>query len=198
MAAKTPCYKQSHSRCLSWKCIYSNYGPKIGCHGNTLLSLVYGSVTVTFWRPCHAIFSAIVTVLSLTRPPNSTCMTDVVYVTGHASLVACLALSAARGDRPVNRGGHQVTTSAACQAVSGEFNAGRCRGQINVLTGAVLKKARARIYLCLCAVLSFTGNAGSSLIRSVWFSIIWTCSKSLLTTSVWSAGRRSKGDNRIR
>ena len=40
---------------------------------------------VTFWRPCHAIVSAIVTVLSLTRPPNSTCMTDVVYVTGHAS-----------------------------------------------------------------------------------------------------------------
>ena len=31
--------------------------------------------------------------------------------------VACLALSAARGDRPVNRGGHQVTTSAACPAV---------------------------------------------------------------------------------
>ena len=50
-------------------------------------------------------------------------MTDVVYVTAHAQAlvvsVACLALSAARGDRPVNRGGHQVTTSAACPAVEG-------------------------------------------------------------------------------
>jgi len=26
-------------------CIYSNFSPKIGCHGNALLSLVYGSVT---------------------------------------------------------------------------------------------------------------------------------------------------------
>jgi len=46
--AKANCYKQSHSRRLSWKCIYSNYGPKIGCHGNTLLPLVYGSVTDEF------------------------------------------------------------------------------------------------------------------------------------------------------
>ena len=79
------------------------------------------SVSVTFWRPCHAIVSAIVTVLSLNGPSNSTCMTDVVYVTGYAwALVvsmACLALSAAIGDRPVNRSGHQVTTSAACPAV---------------------------------------------------------------------------------
>ena len=26
------------------KCIYSNFSPKIGCHGNTFLSLVYRSV----------------------------------------------------------------------------------------------------------------------------------------------------------
>jgi len=39
---------------------------------------------VTFWRPCHAIVSAIMTVLSLTGSPSSTCMTDVVYVTAHA------------------------------------------------------------------------------------------------------------------
>ena len=29
-------------------CIYSNFSPKIGCHGNVPLSLVYGSVTVEF------------------------------------------------------------------------------------------------------------------------------------------------------
>ena len=78
-------------------------------------------ITVTFWRTFHAIVSAIVTVLSITGSPNSTCMTDVVYVTGYAWAlvvsVACLALSAPIGERPVNRGGHLVTTSAACPAV---------------------------------------------------------------------------------
>ena len=29
-------------------CIYSNFSPKIGCHGNAPLSLVYGSVTDEF------------------------------------------------------------------------------------------------------------------------------------------------------
>jgi len=29
-------------------CIYSNFSPKIGCHGNGPLSLVYGSVTDEF------------------------------------------------------------------------------------------------------------------------------------------------------
>ena len=29
-------------------CIYSNFSPKIGCHGNAPLSLVYGSVTAEF------------------------------------------------------------------------------------------------------------------------------------------------------
>jgi len=59
-------------------------------HFTSLFSSVYSviihieNLTVTFWRPCHAIVSAIVTVLSLNGPPNSTCMTDVVYVTGHA------------------------------------------------------------------------------------------------------------------
>ena len=38
---------------------------------------------VTFWRPCHVIVSAIVTVLLLSGPPNSIYMTGVVYVTGH-------------------------------------------------------------------------------------------------------------------
>ena len=43
-----------------------------------------------------------------------------------------------------------VTRSRLLQRVqrsSGQYNAGRGRGQINVLTGAVLKKARARGYL---------------------------------------------------
>jgi len=48
-----------------------------------------------------------------------------------------VSLSGPRGDRPVNRGSHQVMTSTACPAVSVQYNAGRWRGQINVLTGAV-------------------------------------------------------------
>jgi len=44
---KTPCYKHhilaiSHSN--AFICIYSNFSPKIGCHGNAPLSIVYGSV----------------------------------------------------------------------------------------------------------------------------------------------------------
>ena len=33
------------SRRNTFICIYSNFCPKIGCHGNDPLSLVYGSVT---------------------------------------------------------------------------------------------------------------------------------------------------------
>jgi len=129
-------------------------------------------------------------------------MTVVVYVTGHAS---CQWPAWPCPRREVT-GQSTVTVTRSwllqrVQRSEGECNAGRCRGQINVLTGTVLKKARARAWtsdISLYAVLSFTGNAGSNLIMSVWFSIIWTCSKSLLTASVWSAGRRSKGDNRIR
>ena len=48
---KTPCYKHhilaiSHS--TAFICIYSNFSPQIGCHGNAPLSLVYGSVTGEF------------------------------------------------------------------------------------------------------------------------------------------------------
>jgi len=32
----------------AFKCIYSNFSPKIGCHGNAPLSLVYGSVADEF------------------------------------------------------------------------------------------------------------------------------------------------------
>jgi len=32
----------------AFMCIYSNFGPKIGCHGNARLSLVYGSVIDEF------------------------------------------------------------------------------------------------------------------------------------------------------
>jgi len=32
------------SRRNAFICIYSNFSPKIGCHGNAPLSLVYGSV----------------------------------------------------------------------------------------------------------------------------------------------------------
>ena len=42
----------------AFMCIYSNFSPKIGCHGNAPLSLVYGSVTYEFpdrtnplWKP---------------------------------------------------------------------------------------------------------------------------------------------------
>jgi len=37
----------SHHR-NAFICIYSNFNPKIGCHGNAPLSLVYGSVTDKF------------------------------------------------------------------------------------------------------------------------------------------------------
>jgi len=102
-----------------------------------------------------------------------------------------------RGDRwpasqPCRSPGHYFCSVSSGRKASVSFA---------TVTGAVLKKARARRYLGLgrlIAVLSSTGNAGSSLVRSVWCSSLWTCSKSLLTTSVWSAGRRSKGDNRIR
>jgi len=104
-------------------------------------------VTVTFWRPCHAIVSAIMTVLSLTGSPNSTCMTDVVYVTGHAS---CQWSAWPCPRREVTgQSTVAVTRSRLLQRVQrleGQCNAGRCRGQINVLTGEVLKKERARIY----------------------------------------------------
>ena len=147
------------------------------------------------------------TVLSLTGSPSSTCMTDEVYVTAHAYAlvvwVACLALSGPRGDRPVNRGGHQVTTSAACPAVKWAVERKTLVRTDRRLDGCGADESTCSWIswtsdISLCAVLSSTGNAGSSLIRSVWFSIIWTRSKSLLATSVWSAGRRSKGDNRIR
>jgi len=36
------------SRRNAFTCIYSNFGPKIGCHGNAPLSLVYGSITDEF------------------------------------------------------------------------------------------------------------------------------------------------------
>jgi len=36
------------SRRNAFMCIYSNFCPKIGCHGNALLSIVYGSVTDEF------------------------------------------------------------------------------------------------------------------------------------------------------
>ena len=36
------------SRRNAFICIYSNFSPKIGCHGNAPLSLVYGSVTGEF------------------------------------------------------------------------------------------------------------------------------------------------------
>jgi len=36
------------SRRHAFMCIYSNFSPKIGCHGNASLSLVQGSVTVEF------------------------------------------------------------------------------------------------------------------------------------------------------
>jgi len=36
------------SRRNAFICIYSNFSPKIGCHGNASLSLVYGSVTDEF------------------------------------------------------------------------------------------------------------------------------------------------------
>ena len=36
------------SRRNAFMCIYSNFCPKIGCHGNAPLSLVYGSVTDEF------------------------------------------------------------------------------------------------------------------------------------------------------
>ena len=117
--------------------------------------------------------------------------------------VACLALSGPRGDRPVNRGGHQVTTSAACPAVEWAVLRWTLARTDQRLDGCGADESTCSWIswtsdISLCAVLSSTGNAGSSLIRSVWFSIIWTRSKSLLATSVWSAGRRSKGDNRIR
>ena len=32
----------------AFTCIYSNFSPKIGCHGNAPLSLVYGSITYEF------------------------------------------------------------------------------------------------------------------------------------------------------
>ena len=121
--------------------------------------------------------------------------------------VACLALSAAWGDLPVSRGGHQVT-SIYCGASSGrgQCHCGRGRCKI-VVTGAVLKIARARMCLGRPTLVSgllpsSTGNAGGSLIRSVWFSIVWTCSKSLLATwefeIVWTgwASSRTSVDRR--
>ena len=36
------------SRSNAFICIYSHFSPKIGCHGNAPLSLVYGSVTDEF------------------------------------------------------------------------------------------------------------------------------------------------------
>jgi len=57
--------------------------------------------------------------------------------------VACLALSAATGDRPVNRGGHQVVNTATFPTV--ERPVSMWTWSIDV-TGAVLKIARA----CVC------------------------------------------------
>ena len=60
--------------------------------------------------------------------------------------VACLALSVARGDRPVNRGGHQVTTSAACPAVEWAVLRWTLARTDQRLDGCGVKKARARRY----------------------------------------------------
>jgi len=111
--------------------------------------------------------------------------------------VACLALSAARGDRPVNRGGHQVTNTAACPAVGRPVKVWTGL-KIDPRHGCGVKESTCSYVswtsdISLCAVPSSSGNAGSSLI-----SIVWTRSKSLLATSLWIAGHRSKGDNRIR
>jgi len=49
---RKPPVKRNHILAISHKnsfmCIYSNFSPNIGCHGNGLLSLVYESVTNEF------------------------------------------------------------------------------------------------------------------------------------------------------
>ena len=51
------------SRRNAFICIYSNFSPKIGCHGNAPLSLVYGSVKDEFPDGTNPI-----------SKPNSACM----------------------------------------------------------------------------------------------------------------------------